>query len=178
MAPFFLPKFLIPQSDFALKFLALICAEAYCTQPFNMEVVWMAERVETAAVLGAGVMGSAIAAHLVGAGIRTILLDIVPPNLNDEEKKDRTSRNRFADGGLAKALKIKPAAFYEPDAARLMTTGNLDDDLERLKECDLIIEAVIERMAIKQSLFAKIVPHLKSTAIQINFCLIKKSFLK
>src|SRR3954447_25850643 len=102
----------------------------------------MTERIQTAAVLGAGVMGSAIAAHLAGAGIRTHLLDIVPPKLTDAEKKDRAARNRFADGGLKKALEAKPAAFFDPDAARLVSTGNLDDDLEKLRGCDFVIEAV------------------------------------
>src|SRR6187402_3279045 len=99
----------------------------------------MSERIQTAGVIGAGVMGSAIAAHLAGAGIRTYLLDIVPPNLKPEELQQARARNRFADAGLDKALKAKPAAFYTPDAARLISTGNLEDDLERLRGCDLVI---------------------------------------
>jgi len=121
----------------------------------------MSERLETAAVLGAGVMGSALAAHLAGAGVRVHLLDIVPPDLKDDEKKDPKARTRFASSGLEKALKAKPAAFYDPDAARLVTPGNLDDHLERLRECDLVIEAVTERLDIKQALFTKIVPFLR-----------------
>jgi len=125
----------------------------------------MAERIQTAGVIGAGVMGSAIAAHFAGAGIRTHLLDIVPPNLKPEELANQKARNRFADGGLEKALKAKPAAFFTPDAARLVTTGNLEDHLERLKECDLIVEAVVEDLEIKRKLFEKIAPYVRPNAI-------------
>ena len=125
----------------------------------------MSQGIETAAVLGAGVMGSAIAAHLAGAGIRTHLLDIVPPNLGDDERDDPKARNRFADGGLKKTLKAKPAAFFTPRAAQLITTGNFDDHLERLKECDLVIEAVIEDLDIKKSLFEKVAAHVNDHAI-------------
>ena len=110
-------------------------------------------------------MGSAIAAHFAGAGIRTHLLDIVPPNLKPEELANAKARNRFADGGLEKALKAKPAAFYTPEAARLVTTGNLEDHLERLKECDLIVEAVVEDLEIKRKLFERIAPFVRPNAI-------------
>jgi len=125
----------------------------------------MAEQIRTAAVLGAGVMGSAIAAHLAGAGIRTHLLDIVPPKLDGEDLKIQSKRDSFAIGGIAKALKAKPAAFYEAAAAALIVPGNMDDHLARLSECDLVIEAVPERMDIKKSVYEKIVPHLSERAI-------------
>src|SRR5688500_10362765 len=125
----------------------------------------MSDRIQTAAVLGAGVMGSAIAAHLAGAGVRTHLLDIVPPKLGDAERNDPRARNRFADGGLEKALKAKPAAFYDPDAARLVQTGNLEDHLERLRECDLVMEAIIGDLGIKQKLFGKSAPVLSAHCI-------------
>ncbi len=125
----------------------------------------MAERCDTAAVLGAGVMGAGIAAHFAGAGIRTHLLDIVPPDLKGDELKDPTARYRFAENGIIGALKAKPAAFYDPDAARLITPGNFDDHLDRLGECDLIVEAVVERMDIKKSLFGKVAKVIKPDAI-------------
>ena len=125
----------------------------------------MADRIQTAGVIGAGVMGSAIAAHFAGAGIVTHLLDIVPPDLKPEEKNSPKARNRFAEGGVEKALKAKPAPFFTPDAARLIKTGNLEDHLERLKDCDLIVEAVVENLEIKRHLFEKIAPFVRADAI-------------
>ncbi len=125
----------------------------------------MNQRIDTAAVLGSGVMGSAIAAHLAGAGVKTHLLDIVPPTLTDAEKKDRAARSRFAISGIDKALKAKPAAFYDPDAARLVTPGNFDDHLERLGSCDLVIEAVVEKLDIKQSLWSRVAKVVKPDVI-------------
>lgn len=120
----------------------------------------MSEGIDFAAVIGAGVMGSAIAAHLAGAGVRVLLLDIVPPKLDEATKKDRLARNAFAAGGLEKALAAKPALFFHPKLASLVTPGNLEDDLEQLAECKLVIEAVIEDLAVKQQLFEKIAPYL------------------
>ena len=94
----------------------------------------MSEGISTAAVIGSGVMGSAIAAQLAGAGIRTHLLDVVPRDLPAGKEADPRARNRIADEAIAKALKTKPAPFYLPDQARLVTTGNLEDHLERLRE--------------------------------------------
>jgi 3-hydroxyacyl-CoA dehydrogenase len=125
----------------------------------------MTERCETVAVLGAGVMGTGIAAHLAGAGIRTFLLDILPTNLTDAEKGQPAARNRLALTAIDRALKSKPATFYDPDAARLVTPGNFDDHLAELQQCDLIIEAVVERMDIKKALFARLAPHVQKGAI-------------
>ncbi|UQA58827.1 3-hydroxyacyl-CoA dehydrogenase/enoyl-CoA hydratase family protein [Polyangium aurulentum] len=112
--------------------------------------------IHRAAVIGAGVMGSGIAAHLANAGIEVLLLDMVPPNLGEGEKKDRGARNRWSQGGLDKALKARPAAFFHPSFARLVTIGNVEDDLERTADCDLVIEAIIEKLEPKQQLFARL----------------------
>jgi 3-hydroxyacyl-CoA dehydrogenase len=125
----------------------------------------MNEPIRTAAVLGAGVMGSAIAAHLANAGIRTLLLDIVPPNLTDAERGQREARNRFSQGGLDKALKARPAAFYHPSHAALVSVGNFDDDLDKLGGCDIVIEAVSEVIDIKRTLYAKVERAIRPTTI-------------
>ncbi len=131
----------------------------------------MKRSVKKAAVLGAGVMGAAIAGHLANVGIPTYLLDIVPPSLNpDEEKAGLTLespkvRNRFAVNGISSLLKAKPAPLYVPENASLLTPGNFEDNLNWLAECDLIIEAVVERLDIKQSLFEKVEKNWKPGSI-------------
>ncbi|GHO88757.1 3-hydroxyacyl-CoA dehydrogenase/enoyl-CoA hydratase family protein [Dictyobacter formicarum] len=104
--------------------------------------------IRKAAVIGAGVMGAAIAAHLANVGIPSLLLDIVPADAKD--------RNVIARTGLEKTLKSKPASFYSKRGANLVTIGNIEDDLPKLAEVDWIIEAVVERPDIKQSLYSKI----------------------
>ena len=116
----------------------------------------MTKPIRRVGVIGAGVMGSGIAAHLANAGIHALLLDIVPPNLTDAEKSDRAARNRFAAGGLEKAVKSRPAAFFHPSVARLVEVGNTEDDLEKLASCDLVVEAIIEKMEHKRSLFERV----------------------
>src|SRR3989442_586013 len=121
--------------------------------------------VKKAAGLGAGTMGSQIAAHLANARIPTILLDIAPRELTaDERAKGLTLesgevRNRIARGGLEAAKKAKPAAFFISDLASLITIGNFDDDLSKLKDCDLIIEAVVENLDIKRRLYESVEQH-------------------
>jgi len=114
--------------------------------------------VRRAAVLGAGTMGSRIAAHLANTGIPVLLLDIVPPG-------DGVERNKFASGAIESLLKAKPAAFFEPSLARLVTPGNFDDDLPKLSRCDWVIEAVTEDLAIKTALLTRVLPHLSAHAI-------------
>jgi 3-hydroxyacyl-CoA dehydrogenase len=122
----------------------------------------MKRKIERAGVLGAGVMGATIAAQLANAGIETLLLDIVPPELTEEDKKKgltgekRAFRDKLAQNGLDTALKSRPASFYIPENARLVTIGNMEDDFERLKDVDWIIEAVVERIDVKKRLFEKV----------------------
>ena len=125
----------------------------------------MAEHLRSAAVLGAGVMGTGIATHLAAAGIKTHLLDIVPPDLNKDTEGDPRARNGFAIGALQKALKSKPATLFDPDLVHLITPGNFDDHLDRLSDVDLVIEAVVERLDIKQSLFRRVAEVLSPTAL-------------
>ncbi len=101
-------------------------------------------------------MGAGIAAHCANAGIPVVLLDIVPPKATADEKKSKAVRDSFATGALDKLRKSKPAAFTHARNALLITTGNFDDDLELVKDCDLIIEAIVERLDIKQALFEKL----------------------
>src|SRR5208283_1226129 len=107
--------------------------------------------VRRAAVLGAGTMGSRIAAHLANAGIPVLLLDLIPAG--------EGPRNRLALAALDALAKAKPAAFYEPSLAALITAGNFEDDLGKLAACDWVIEAVAENLAIKTELLARVVPH-------------------
>ena len=102
-------------------------------------------------------MGAGIAAHLANAGIPVLLLDIVPPDAKDST--DRAARNRFAQTGLERAIKARPAsAFYTPKAAKLVTVGNTEDDLAKLGEVDWIVEAVFEEIGVKRNLYARIEP--------------------
>lgn len=117
----------------------------------------MSYEIKRAAVIGAGIMGAGIAALLANVGIPVLLLDIVPPDAKDS--KDRTARNRFAQAGLERAIKARPAsAFYTDRAARLVTIGNTEDDLEKLGEVDWIVEAVFEELNVKRELYDRIEP--------------------
>jgi len=112
--------------------------------------------VRRAAVLGAGVMGAAIAAHFANAGIPTLLLD---------RKSEGTSPNEIARAGLERARTASPAAFFSPSVVPLVSIGNFDDDLERLAEVDWIVEAVTENLEIKTALWKKVAPFVRDGAI-------------
>jgi 3-hydroxyacyl-CoA dehydrogenase len=129
-------------------------------------------RIDKVAVLGAGVMGGTIAAHLANAGLKVLLFDIVPKAPTPEETaagltlKDAAVRNRIPAAGLAALEKLKPSPIYLASDLARIEVGNLEDDLARLRECDWVIEVVIENMAIKKALFTeKIAPNLKPGAI-------------
>ncbi|MDR3737849.1 MAG: 3-hydroxyacyl-CoA dehydrogenase NAD-binding domain-containing protein [Terracidiphilus sp.] len=113
--------------------------------------------VRRAAVLGAGTMGSRIAAHLANAGIPVLLLDMVPAG--------EGSRNRLAQAALTALAKSKPAALYEASLAVRITPGNFDDDLARIAECDWVVEAVAENLEIKTALLNRVIPYLGPQAV-------------
>jgi 3-hydroxyacyl-CoA dehydrogenase len=104
--------------------------------------------IKQVAVIGAGVMGAGIAAHIANSGTPVLLLDIVPNGVKN--------RNAVAEGAVAKMLKTDPAPFMSKRVAKLITCGNIEDDLDKIAKCDWVIEAVIERLDIKQDLYRKI----------------------
>jgi 3-hydroxyacyl-CoA dehydrogenase len=122
----------------------------------------MEKRIEKAGIIGAGVMGATIAAQLANVGIETTLLDIIPPDLTEEDKakglaqESEAFRNKLALQGIQTALASKPASFYLPENAKRIRVGNLADHLEWLKDVQWIIEVVIERLDIKKIVFEKI----------------------
>ena len=127
----------------------------------------MKKRIRKAAVLGAGVMGSTIAAHLANVGIPSYLLDIVPPQLTDAEKKKGLTpespefRNRFAVQGKKNVQEARPAPLYLKEEAELLTVGNFEDHLSWVSDADWIIEVVLENLNVKMELFKKLIPFLK-----------------
>ncbi|WP_353947606.1 3-hydroxyacyl-CoA dehydrogenase NAD-binding domain-containing protein [Sporolactobacillus sp. Y61] len=122
----------------------------------------MTRTIRKAAVIGSGVMGSGIAAHLANAGIPCLLLDIVPDRLTAKEAaggltlNDPQVRNRLATAAITGLKRAKPAPLYDSELARLITPGNLEDHLDQLKEVDWIIEVIVENLSIKKELLAKI----------------------
>ncbi|BAO56624.1 3-hydroxyacyl-CoA dehydrogenase/enoyl-CoA hydratase family protein [Nonlabens marinus] len=132
-------------------------------------------RIKHVTVIGSGIMGSGIACHFANIGCEVLLLDIVPRELTDKEKsqgltlEDKEVRNRMVNENLASAIKSKPAPLYHKDFANRISTGNLDDDLKKIKHTDWIIEVVVERLDIKKSVFEKIEEHrTKGTLITSN----------
>ncbi|HEY8405208.1 MAG TPA: 3-hydroxyacyl-CoA dehydrogenase/enoyl-CoA hydratase family protein [Flavobacteriales bacterium] len=118
--------------------------------------------IKKAAVIGSGVMGSRIACHFANIGLEVLLLDIVPRELTEAEKakgktlEDKDVRNRIVNEALQAALKSNPSPIYRQSFANRITTGNLSDDLHKVKDCDWIIEAVTERLDIKQQVYAEV----------------------
>jgi len=113
-------------------------------------------RINKVAVLGSGVMGSGIACHLANVGLEVLLLDIVPFDLTDEQRQQKSLRNKLVDTALQNAIKSKPAPLYDIAFASRITTGNFDDDLNKIADYDWIIEVVVEKLEIKQSIFEKV----------------------
>ncbi len=128
-------------------------------------------QINRVAVLGAGVMGATIAAHLANAGLDVLILDIVPRELTEQEEakgltlESPAVRNRIAREGLQGLLKMKPAPFYLKEYASRIDVGNFEDDLGKVADCDWVIEVVVEYMPIKLDLLKKLVPNLAPGAI-------------
>src|SRR5699024_7247815 len=134
----------------------------------------MSQRIKRAAVLGSGVMGSSIAAHLANIGIPTIMLDIVPRELTEAEEAkgltldDKIVRNRIAEQSKKALLKQKPSPITSKKSLDLIVTGNMEDDMEKLADVDWIIEVVVERLDIKKQVFANVDTHRKPGTIVIS----------
>ncbi|MEW6264588.1 MAG: 3-hydroxyacyl-CoA dehydrogenase/enoyl-CoA hydratase family protein [Thermodesulfobacteriota bacterium] len=128
-------------------------------------------KIKQVTVIGAGVMGATIAAHLANVGIKSNLLDIVLPELSPVDQKagltreSKAFRDKLAQGGVDKALKARPASFYVPEDAKLIRTGNIEDNLDWIKESDWIVEVIVENLELKKNLFQKIAPYLGPEAI-------------
>ncbi|MEP5339695.1 MAG: 3-hydroxyacyl-CoA dehydrogenase/enoyl-CoA hydratase family protein [Algibacter sp.] len=121
--------------------------------------------IKKIAVIGSGIMGSGIACHFANIGVDVLLLDIVPRALNAIEQKkgfaldDKIVRNRLVNDSLKAALKSKPSPIYHQKFANRITTGNLEDDIQKVKDVDWIIEVVVERLDIKKQVFETLEKH-------------------
>ena len=128
-------------------------------------------QINRVAVLGAGVMGATIAAHLANSGLEVLMLDIVPKDLTEAESKkgltlkDSAVRNRIAVEALKGLSTMKPSPLYLPALIDRIEVGNFDDDLEKCADCDWIIEVVVEYLPIKIELLQKITPFLKENTV-------------
>ena len=116
----------------------------------------MTYRIDKVGIVGAGTMGGGIAAHLANIGIPVVLLDIVPPNLSDAEKNVPAARNKIINSLYDRMVKARPANLARPDRGDLITLGNLEDDFDKLADCDWIIEVIIEQLAPKQALMERL----------------------
>ena len=131
----------------------------------------MKRRIKKVAILGSGVMGSGIACHFANIGAEVLLIDIIPRELNEKEKakgltlEDAAVRNRIVNDSLTASLKSKPSPIYRQSFAKRITTGNFDDDLQKIKDYDWVIEVVIERLDIKQQVFEKVDKFRKSGSL-------------
>ena len=112
--------------------------------------------IQRVAVLGSGVMGAGIAAHLANCGITSLMLDRVPPGLEGADKESPAKRSGLALAARKKLLKTKPSPLFLSSDLDLIETGNFEDDLHRIADCDWIIEVVMEDLDIKRALFAEV----------------------
>ena len=127
----------------------------------------MVRAINKAAVLGAGVMGSGIAALLAGVGVEVKLLDVIPKELDENEKKKGLTtestefRNRIAQAGLDRILNPKSGILFHKDQARLISIGNMSDNMDMLADCDWILEVVVENLSVKKQLMANVAKYRK-----------------
>jgi 3-hydroxyacyl-CoA dehydrogenase len=125
----------------------------------------MNRAIRRVAIVGSGVMGSRIASLFAGIGVEVLLLDIVPKELTEAEKakgltlETKAVRNRIVNDALQATLKSKPSAVYTREAAALISTGNIEDDLSKIADCDWVMEVVVERLDVKQKVFEQIEKH-------------------
>lgn len=112
--------------------------------------------IRKAAVLGSGVMGSRIACHFANIGLEVVLLDIVPFDLKEEDKGNKAKRNSIVDGAMKATLKSNPSPIYDKKFVSRITTGNFDDNMDLIADCDWVIEVVVERLDIKKQVFEKV----------------------
>jgi 3-hydroxyacyl-CoA dehydrogenase len=125
----------------------------------------MKRRIKKVAVIGSGIMGSGIACHFANIGVEVLLLDIIPRELTEKEEKqgktfkDPSVRNRIVNDALQTSLKSNPSPIYHIDFAKRIETGNLEDDISKIKDSDWIIEVVVERLDIKQQVFENLEKH-------------------
>ena len=122
----------------------------------------MKRRIRKVAVIGSGIMGSGIACHFANIGVQVLLLDIPPKELNEVEQQkglslaDKLVRNRIVNSNLEKAIKSKPSPLYHSLFSKRIETGNLEDDISKIKDVDWIVEVVVERLDVKKSIFQEI----------------------
>lgn len=131
----------------------------------------MKRHINKVAVLGSGVMGSRIACHFANIGLDVLLLDIIPKEANDKEKakglslESKAVRNRIVDEALATAVKSNPSPIYSKSFTKRIKTGNFDDDMAKISDCDWVIEVVVERLDIKKTIFDKVEKHRKKGSL-------------
>jgi 3-hydroxyacyl-CoA dehydrogenase len=112
--------------------------------------------IKKAAVLGSGVMGSRIACHFAGIGVQVLLLDIAAPSDPEGRMSKPSDKNKIVNDSLAAAIKSNPSPVYHKNAVKKITTGNFDDDMNKIADCDWVIEVVVERLDIKQQVYEKV----------------------
>ena len=113
--------------------------------------------IKKIAIIGSGIMGSGIACHFANIGVKVLLLDIIPNELNNKEKslglslEDKAVRNRIVNNSLKNAFKSKPSPIYSQKFSNRISTGNIEDDLHKIKDVDWIMEVVVEKLDIKKN---------------------------